>query len=293
MMNWETAKRPFTGREDKGIPMTMTGAMKKFFLPDDDDGDEYVFPTDVVKSFFDAVIDKIKALIANQLEATPGISVVFLVGGFAESAYLQDTLKASFQTPDRTVVTVPKASESILIGAVMIGLLPNTFESRCMRTTLISLDDEKDPKALLITTKDGKRYCRDRFHVFVSIGQEVKVDEVIKHRFKPDRCVSAFLIIITTRNILTMHRLSLMADLSIVVWSSSTNPRPRYANRQHQPDVQTNAALKVPTAAIANFGEKGIEIAMTFGKTVMELKAIDLATGRSTKPIQMKFSDHE
>ena len=135
MMNWETAKRPFTGREDKGIPMTMTGAMKKFFLPDDDDGDEYVFPTDVVKSFFDAVIDKIKALIANQLEATPGISVVFLVGGFAESAYLQDTLKASFQTLDRTVVTVPKASESILIGAVMIGLLPNTFESRCMRTT--------------------------------------------------------------------------------------------------------------------------------------------------------------
>ena len=86
---------------------------------------------------------------------------------------------------------------------------------------------------------------------------------------------------------------SLMADLSIVVWSSATNPRPRYANRLHQPDVQTNAALKVPTAAIPNFGEKGIEIAMTFGKTVVELKAVDLATGRSTKPIQMKFSDRE
>ena len=134
-MNWETAKRPFSGREAKGIPMTMTGAMKKVFLPDDDDGDEYVFPTDVVKSFFDPVVNQIKTLIANQLEATPGIRVVFLVGGFAESIYLQDSLKEKFQTPDRAVITVPKASESILIGAVMMGLLPNTFESRCMRTT--------------------------------------------------------------------------------------------------------------------------------------------------------------
>ncbi|CAG8857602.1 26346_t:CDS:1, partial [Gigaspora margarita] len=59
---------------------------------------EWVIDLDfaTVKSFFDPVINKIRRLIDFQLSKCPNYSVLFLVGGFSESRYLQQMIKEEF-----------------------------------------------------------------------------------------------------------------------------------------------------------------------------------------------------
>ncbi|CAB4424740.1 unnamed protein product [Rhizophagus irregularis] len=96
-------KIPFTGEKsdfetiewdiDRKCP-----ALKKYVtgserdqLSEDDWVIELNFRT--VKSFFDPVINKILGLIERQLEKCSNCSVMFLVGGFSESQYLQNRVK--------------------------------------------------------------------------------------------------------------------------------------------------------------------------------------------------------
>src|SRR5207247_651398 len=60
--------------------------------------DEWVIDLDfdTVKSFFDPVVNKILRLIEVQLSKCPQCSVLFLVGGFGESRYLQSRIKQKF-----------------------------------------------------------------------------------------------------------------------------------------------------------------------------------------------------
>jgi len=62
------------------------------------DEDEWLIDLDfdTVKSFFDPVINKILRLIEMQLSKCPDCSVMFLVGGFSESKYVQSRIKQRF-----------------------------------------------------------------------------------------------------------------------------------------------------------------------------------------------------
>src|SRR6266540_3090942 len=62
------------------------------------DEDEWLIDLDfdTVKSFFDPVINKILRLIEMQLSKCPDCSVMFLVGGFSESKYVQSRIRQRF-----------------------------------------------------------------------------------------------------------------------------------------------------------------------------------------------------
>ena len=99
-------KIPFTGeisefknieldieRKCPAIMQYVTGSNKKKLKKD-----EWIvnIDFDTVKSFFDPVVNKILRLIEVQLSKCPQCSVLFLVGGFGESRYLQSRIKQEF-----------------------------------------------------------------------------------------------------------------------------------------------------------------------------------------------------
>ena len=273
MMEWEAIKRLYRGNEtEQHVGIQIKGMIKKQLIPDADE-DHYKIPIEAIKQCFDPTIDKVKELVDGQLAANPTVSVIFLVGGFAESPYLKNIITQLYTTETRVVAVVPRASEAILCGAVMVGLFPDSFQTRCMRETygICSagrFDPKKDPEDLKVMLPSGEALCKERFDIFVPIGKEIKVDEIVRRRFVPDKSEGT---------------------MKVEVWASSTNPAPRFANPKHQKDVYKKAVLTVKTSDIPNFAIEGVEVQLQFGKTVLEMRVMDIATGKFTAPAQMTF----
>ncbi|CAG8592603.1 16635_t:CDS:2, partial [Racocetra fulgida] len=103
-------KIPFSGRKDgfKTIEFDIEKkcpALIQYITGSERDNledDEWLIDLDfdTVKSFFDPVIRKVLRLIALQLSKCPDCSVLFLVGGFGESRYLQHRIKEEFGNQD-------------------------------------------------------------------------------------------------------------------------------------------------------------------------------------------------
>src|ERR1043165_4049073 len=100
-------KIPFTGeRSDFGKLIVLDiqrvcPALEKYVTGSNrsemsDDEWEIELEFDTIKSFFDPVINKIIRLIECQLSKSPNVSVMFLVGGFSESPYLQSRIRKKF-----------------------------------------------------------------------------------------------------------------------------------------------------------------------------------------------------
>jgi len=71
----------------------VTGSKKKFF-----EKEEWLIELDfnTIKSFFDPIFEQIIKLIDFQLRKSSGVSVMFLIGGFSDSKYLQSRIKQKF-----------------------------------------------------------------------------------------------------------------------------------------------------------------------------------------------------
>ncbi|CAJ0908443.1 889_t:CDS:2 [Entrophospora sp. SA101] len=100
-------KIPFTGEKSKFKTIELDiekkcPALKQYVTGSErdqlSDEDEWVIDLDfdTVKSFFDPVINKILRLIEKQLSKCSDCSMMFLVGGFSESKYLQSSIKQKF-----------------------------------------------------------------------------------------------------------------------------------------------------------------------------------------------------
>ena len=60
-----------------------------------------------VKAIFDPVVERIIQLIREQLEASEGVSMMMLVGGFSESKYLQNRIQQDFRRKMNNKISVP------------------------------------------------------------------------------------------------------------------------------------------------------------------------------------------
>jgi len=98
------------------------------------DEDEWVIDLDfeTVKSFFDPVVNKILGLIEKQLKGCPNCSVMFLVGGFSESKYLQSKIRQKFGHKIKIAVP-PHPLTAIVSGACEYGLDMDTVATRVLK----------------------------------------------------------------------------------------------------------------------------------------------------------------
>ncbi|XP_062582421.1 heat shock 70 kDa protein 12A-like [Saccostrea cucullata] len=134
---------------------------------------------ETMKSFFDPsiheIIEHMQKVVDNP--KTKGISIILLVGGSAESIYIQTEIKKSFNSV--RFVMPPEAGLSVVKGAVIFGHDPSLIKSRILRFTYgmsicPEFDPEIHPEAKKITV-GGVDRCRDCFDVIISAGTEVEI----------------------------------------------------------------------------------------------------------------------
>lgn len=136
----------------------------------------------IMRQLFSPVLDDVISYL-SKLFARPalsGVKYVFLVGGFADSAILQERIKNHFG--DTLRILVPQyASLAVVQGAVMFGQKPDLFESRIMTTTygirvhrlfLDGLHPESKKEVIA-----GIPRCKDVFFKFVKVDEIVQVGE--------------------------------------------------------------------------------------------------------------------
>ena len=75
-----------------------------------------------LKKIFDPVVDEVVALVRGQIEATQKkVKAVLMVGGFGQSAYLRESLRAAVD-PGVEVMQPPNGWTAVVRGALMKGL---------------------------------------------------------------------------------------------------------------------------------------------------------------------------
>ncbi|CAG8823063.1 9370_t:CDS:2 [Gigaspora margarita] len=141
-----------------------------------------------VKEMFDPVVNKILELISEQLNASKEkCSAMFLVGGFAESAYLLNKVKETFkfQVKEISVPTLPITA--VVKGGLYYGLNINTVKTRVLKWTFgievarewISGKDKKKRRS-----SDGLIYT---FECLAKRGSQVDVNKPFTKIFFPVR----------------------------------------------------------------------------------------------------------
>ncbi|PKY39137.1 hypothetical protein RhiirA4_452290 [Rhizophagus irregularis] len=186
-------KIPFTGEKsdfetiewdiDRKCP-----ALKKYVTGSERDQlseDDWVIDLNfrTVKSFFDPVINKILGLIEQQLEKCSNCSVMFLVGGFSESRYLQNRIKQKFGH-NISIAVPPHPLAAIVSGACEYGLDMDTVTTRVLKWTYgVRISSEwKYGDPLNRKTSENRIL---KFSLMASKGTEVRVDEEFSTRLYP------------------------------------------------------------------------------------------------------------
>ncbi|RIB08541.1 hypothetical protein C2G38_2110890 [Gigaspora rosea] len=144
-----------------------------------------------VKSMFDPVVGKIIRLIHNQLnKSEEDCSVMFLVGGFSESKYLQTRIRQEFNSIVRNIPVPPNPIVAIVKGAVQFGLTQEVIEDRVLKWTYgtrIARDwtpddppERKSGKHIIIFERLGKK------------GERVAVDQKVLRIFAPTSIIQEY-----------------------------------------------------------------------------------------------------
>ncbi|CAG8458234.1 9555_t:CDS:2 [Gigaspora rosea] len=141
-----------------------------------------------VKEMFDPVVNKILELISEQLNASKEkCSAMFLVGGFAESAYLLNKVKETFrfQVKDICVPTLPITA--VVKGGLYYGLNINTVKTRVLKWTF---GIEVARKWISGKDKKKRRSPDDLIYTFECLakrGSQVDVNKPFSKIFFPVR----------------------------------------------------------------------------------------------------------
>lgn len=145
--------------------------------------DKLFISKDLFKSFFDKSIKNVVETIKEILVSSEmlNLNIILLVGGYAESPLLTETIADAF--PDKKVVVPANPVLSVLEGAIIYGFEPDMIVSRVCRYTYGIATLRKwqsgDPadKKLPKKEEDTFHWCDGIFDKHVEMGQIVKVGE--------------------------------------------------------------------------------------------------------------------
>ncbi|MEZ0114636.1 molecular chaperone DnaK (HSP70) [Catenulispora sp. EB89] len=276
---WELAKRTFDPEQtypvvlDISSPMLRAisaaeGARSRLAKAQGGVDDQFVLTPKEVKQAFDHTIHPLLELVREQLKTVgpKSVSQILLVGGFAQSRYLQEQLRKAFDSRRMQVVVPTTPAAAILLGAVFYANDPTLIRGRTTKLTYgISFAEpfERgiDPESTLMIQYDGQELCSARFKAFVRAGDVVEPGTRVP--------VRAFPILAGQRSM----------GLKVVVTEEKT---PRYVTDEGCRElgvieIDMSKTLDLPPA------ERMIEINMVFGGTEVETVARDPRTGEEER----------
>ncbi|XP_052218936.1 heat shock 70 kDa protein 12B-like isoform X1 [Dreissena polymorpha] len=165
--------------------------------------DKLAVDSSIMQSWFTDPVSKTVNHISNVLkeERTKDVGLIILVGGFAESPYVQQRIKE--ELPGKQLIIPGEAGLAVLKGAVMFGHKPDIISSRVMDYTYgigvrTKYDEKKHPADRKVYI-DGKWKVTDCFKIFVRANEEVQVDSKVT-QFTTPNCEYNYIKIFRTKD---------------------------------------------------------------------------------------------
>ncbi|XP_071180737.1 heat shock 70 kDa protein 12B-like [Mytilus edulis] len=148
--------------------------------------DKLILKGDLFFKFFIPTVDKIVRHVDGLLKENENIDSILLIGGFADSDYLQNRIKTHFKS---TRIIIPDdASLSVLKGAVIFGHDSRIVSSRVLKCSY-GIECSNDfiegvhDKSKLYTNPLGIVKCRHVFGIIAKMGQSVERSCASKERY--------------------------------------------------------------------------------------------------------------
>lgn len=275
MDEWERAKRDFDPRRGTALNVTLPPmVLRKLYTTDEQTrarlaaaqnnvDDSIVLQPTEAQTLFDHAIEPMLTLVREHLGKirTSSPTYLLLVGGFAESRYLQERFRKTFTGRVTEVLIAPQPAYAVLLGAVKAGLRP-AIVSRVSRFTYgvnTSMPFERgvDPKSRKFTDGYGVKRCSNRFSIFVKAGESIAVGATKKQDFNPTGPQD------------TRTRLQIFTSEAV---------DPRYTD---SPGSTAVGELTVDVSSTVGrpSAQRTIRLTMTFGHTEITVSALDLSTG--------------
>ncbi|XP_037127269.1 heat shock 70 kDa protein 12A isoform X5 [Syngnathus acus] len=220
---------------------------------------------EAMNSLFKPTVDHIIQHL-NELFEKPEVSDIkflFLVGGFAESALLQQAVQNMLQGRSRIIIP-HDVGLTILKGAVLFGLDPSIIKVRRSPLTygvgvLNRFVEGKHPPDKLLV-KDGTRWCTDVFDTFIAADQSVALGEMVKRSYTPAK---------PSQQIIVIH--VYCAEKEKVAFISESG-------------VKKCGSLRLDVSGTESAApRREIQTLMQFGDTEIRAVAVDVSTGRTVK----------
>ncbi|XP_036681575.1 heat shock 70 kDa protein 12B isoform X4 [Balaenoptera musculus] len=224
---------------------------------------------DLFQPTVSGIIQHIEALLERP--EVQGVKLLFLVGGFAESAVLQHAVQAALGARGLRVVVPHDVGLTILKGAVLFGQAPGVVRVRRSPLTYgvgvlnRFVAGRHPPDKLLV--RDGRRWCTDVFERFVAAEQSVALGEEVLRSYCPARPGQ--------RRVLINLYCCAAEDARFI-----TDPGVRKCGAL---SLELEPAEGGPHAADAPPSRREIRTAMQFGDTEIKVTAVDVSTNRSVR----------
>lgn len=218
----------------------------------------------IMKKLFTPVLDRIKEHLKSLLgkPQLAKVQTMILVGGFADSAFLQEQIKKEFSR--KSTVLIPHNANAVVVqGAVTFGKKPTKITQRVMSTTygasctkdFIEGFHPEEKKFLV----DGIEKCRGAFRCFVKENKVVKVGERITKKYHP-----------------------LRSDKETLCFGFyvASDPHTQFIT---DPGVTKIGKLKVESPEKWKGKDRVIEVSMFFGGTEITATAWDVSSGNQAQ----------
>ncbi len=218
----------------------------------------------MIKKLFSPVVGSIKKHLKTLLRK-PQLSKVqtmLLVGGFADSAFLQEEIKKEFS--GRLKILIPHhATIAVVQGAVIFGRKPASITERVVSTTYGSNYSVAFIEGVHPAEKkyiaDGIERCRDIFDCFVKENKVVKLGQRITNTYHPVRANQT--------------------ELSFGFYVTS-NPNTQFVT---DPGVTKIGSVTVQSPDTWRGKGRDIEVSMYFGGTEITATAWDITSGNKAQ----------
>ena len=232
------------------------------YLPD---AGKLLLKWSAVKRLFDPVIEQLKDEILKVRNNIPfrRLQYMLLVGGFAESKYLQREMRRSFER--RLTIIVPEEAQlAIIKGAVYFGHEPETVLSRISRCSYgISTGAEfiegvhREDMALFL---DGVKHTEGLFCPIKMRGDRIDAGDLTQIDVHP----------------LEKDQTFIQTELYIL---PCLPDQPQYVDDPLIKKLGVSVQVNIPTATERPRGGRHVVLTIFFGETELRVEAFNKATG--------------
>jgi hypothetical protein len=152
--------------------------------------EEFVIPySEMEREVFMPVVKKVIDLVRVQLKKLPDgeqqLDAILVVGGFGQSTYLLDKLKAEFEGRTTGAIFIgkpPNGALAICRGAVSFGLRPRLVSSGITRYSyglqVKAKAETQDDASQKFMNDDGEEYCHNVYAEIIQKGERINGSRV-------------------------------------------------------------------------------------------------------------------